>query len=138
MVTLMKIDSRKKLEEIARKAGKERQDRECEVLVCAGTGCLANGAAEIVEAFQKSIKEKKVNGLTVEAVKETGCHGFCQMGPLLIIQPDNIFYVLLKPRDAKALVETHLSKNEMKQLRNRRQCQEAVIQVDDFSESYFK
>jgi NADP-reducing hydrogenase subunit HndC len=79
-----------------------------QLMVCAGTGCVSNHSFEIKEALEKEIKKQKLEN---EAqVVMTGCNGFCGAGPLLVVQPDGIFYQLLKKSDIPHLVEEHLLK----------------------------
>ena len=60
------------------------------VLICAGTGCKSAGSKEVELAFQKEIKAA---GLADEVmVVETGCHGFCEYGPLVIVYPEGIYF----------------------------------------------
>ena len=78
------------------------------LLVCAGTGCVSCGSFKIKEALEKEIKAK---GLDREVqVVATGCNGFCERGPIVMVQPDGIFYQLLKIEDVPHLVEEHLLK----------------------------
>ena len=60
-----------------------------QVTICGGTGCCAFGSAEVQEAF---IRELEKQGADHVGVKRTGCHGFCEKGPLVVIQPESIFY----------------------------------------------
>ena len=62
------------------------------VLVCCGTGCLANGSKAIADKFEALIAEKKADARTECFVKRTGCNGFCENGPLVKIMPDDIIY----------------------------------------------
>jgi NADH-quinone oxidoreductase subunit F len=79
-----------------------------QVMVCTGTGCVSNHAFEIKDAFDREIKK---NELQAEAVVvTTGCNGFCGAGPLVVVQPDGIFYQLLKVSDIPHLVEEHFLK----------------------------
>ena len=72
------------------------------VLVCCGTGCLANGSAKVAEAFRALLAG---TGHQVEClVKETGCQGFCENGPMVRILPDDITYYKVKPADASEIV----------------------------------
>ncbi len=71
-----------------------------EVVVCTGTGCRGAGALEVLEALKESLK-----GREDVAIRETCCHGFCERGPLLVIEPDNYFYQRLKPKDVEAIVK---------------------------------
>ncbi|CVK20383.1 MULTISPECIES: NADH-quinone oxidoreductase subunit NuoF [Sporomusa] len=78
------------------------------VLICAGTGCVSSGSKKVEAAFQAELVKK---GLDKEVkIIETGCHGFCEMGPLVIIYPEGTFYVRVQESDVPELVETHLYK----------------------------
>ncbi len=78
------------------------------LMVCAGTGCVANQSMKIKDKLEAEIKKQ---GLDNEvAVVTTGCNGFCAVGPLMVVQPDGIFYQLLKESDIPYLVQEHLLK----------------------------
>ncbi len=78
------------------------------LLVCAGTGCVAGGSYEIKEALKKEINKRKLQDEI--AVISTGCNGFCERGPIVVVQPDGIFYQRLKKEDIPYLVEEHFLK----------------------------
>jgi NADH-quinone oxidoreductase subunit F len=78
------------------------------LLVCAGTGCVAAGSHEIKAALEKEIIKRKLQDEV--AIISTGCNGFCERGPIMVVQPDGIFYQRLKPKDIPLLVEEHLIK----------------------------
>ena len=81
------------------------------VLICAGTGCKSAGSKEVELAFQKEIKAK---GLADEVmVVETGCHGFCEYGPLVIVYPEGTFYSRVTAEDVPEIVESHLLKGRL-------------------------
>jgi len=81
------------------------------VLICAGTGCVSSGAKKVEAAFREQLAQK---GLDKEIkVVETGCHGFCEMGPLVIVYPEGVFYVRVQEEDVKDIVETHLFKGRI-------------------------
>jgi NADP-reducing hydrogenase subunit HndC len=78
------------------------------LMVCAGTACVSNRSFEIKDALEKEIKKQ---GLENEVlVVTTGCNGFCERGPLLVVQPGNIFYQQLTVKDIPHLVEEHFLK----------------------------
>lgn len=78
------------------------------LMLCSGTGCQASGSEKVKEALQKELKKR---GLDKEiAIVETGCNGFCAQGPVMVVQPDGIFYQKLKPEDIPFLVEEHFLK----------------------------
>jgi NADH-quinone oxidoreductase subunit F len=95
------------------------------VIVCGGTGCIANGAMKVYEALRETIAAAGLNVVT-ELRKETaeaapdglvhlsksGCQGFCQMGPLVTIQPEGILYCKVGVADVKDIVESTLRRNE--------------------------
>ena len=83
------------------------------VIVCCGTGCLANGAAKIVTAFEDVLNKRKVKDFSIEAVTKTGCHGFCEQGPLVVIEPQGTFYTRVKPKDVEAIIEKSLEHDEI-------------------------
>jgi NADH:ubiquinone oxidoreductase subunit F (NADH-binding)/(2Fe-2S) ferredoxin/NAD-dependent dihydropyrimidine dehydrogenase PreA subunit len=83
------------------------------VIVCCGTGCLANGAGKIVEAFEDILSKRPVKDFSIEAVRKTGCHGFCQQGPLVVIEPEGTFYTKVKPKDVAAIVEQSIEKEQV-------------------------
>jgi len=77
-------------------------------MVCAGTGCVSNHSFEIKEALEKELSKRNLR--TEVQVVMTGCNGFCGAGPILVVQPDNVFYQKLKKSDIPHLVEEHLFK----------------------------
>ncbi|MBM4157988.1 MAG: NADH-quinone oxidoreductase subunit NuoF [Ignavibacteria bacterium] len=79
-----------------------------QLMVCAGTGCVSNHSFEIKDALEKEIAKHKLQ--TEAEVVTTGCNGFCGAGPLVVVQPDGIFYQMLKVSDIPLLVEEHLLK----------------------------
>jgi NADP-reducing hydrogenase subunit HndC len=78
------------------------------VIVCHGTGCLANGSPRVTEALKKSIAASKIKARVMPGIKTTGCHGFCSRGPLVIVRPSGLFYQRVKPDDAEEIVKTTL------------------------------
>jgi len=78
------------------------------ILVCAGTGCVSCGAFALKDALVEEIARR---GLQDEAlVVTTGCNGFCERGPIILVHPDGVFYQRLSPADVPLLVEEHLIK----------------------------
>ena len=76
-----------------------------EILVCCGTGCLANGAQAVVDAFSAAISGD--GSISVKpAVKKTGCNGFCENGPIVTIYPDNITYYKVRPADVSEIIKS--------------------------------
>ena len=109
----MRIASVKSLESTAKKARDQRRKIKTQVLVCAGTGCLANGSRAVTEAFERAINNAKLDAKLALGLKTTGCHGFCEKGPLVVIQPNGIFYNRVKPEDVEEIVEKTLKNGEV-------------------------
>ncbi len=108
------LKSLDELKEIAVKYNNSSNILKKRVIVCAGTGCVANGSLKIYNQLVKKIKEAGIDcivELKMEEsneskilVSESGCQGFCQMGPLVTIEPDGIHYVKVKVEDVQEIV----------------------------------
>ena len=93
------------------------------VLVCAGTGCIAGGAMHIYDNFRKECESRGLQvyvGLHHDSdeekslhVKMSGCHGFCEMGPLVHIEPMGVMYIHVKPEDCCEIVEKTVLRGEI-------------------------
>ena len=90
----------KKLEKIR----KENKDltKQTRILVCSGTGCTSSKSADVLKALEEEIKKQKLKNVTVS---KTGCFGFCAKGPIVVVDPDEIFYELVKKEDSKDIIE---------------------------------
>jgi len=75
------------------------------IIVCHGTGCIAGGSSEVSLALEEALAQSGREVPVVPLVKRTGCHGFCSRGPLVMIEPQDIFYQKVKPKDAAEIVE---------------------------------
>jgi len=81
------------------------------VTICSGTGCHAYGSEKVSQAFTKEIQR---NGLQEKVdIRRTGCHGFCERGTIVVIFPEEICYLRVKPDDVSAIVSTTLVENKM-------------------------
>jgi NADH-quinone oxidoreductase subunit F/NAD(P)H dehydrogenase (quinone)/NADP-reducing hydrogenase subunit HndC len=76
------------------------------LLICGGTGCHATGSLKVKDALDEEITAKGLQD-KVEVI-ETGCNGFCAMGPLMVVHPGDIFYQKIKTDDIPAIVQDHL------------------------------
>ncbi len=78
------------------------------LMLCSGTGCVSNKAFSIKELLDEELDK---HGLGDEVrVVLTGCNGFCARGPVMVVQPDEIFYQSLSPKRIPHLVEEHFLK----------------------------
>lgn len=108
-MTTTLIDIKKEQE----KAKEKIKAQGLRVLVCAGTGCIANGSLEVIKQFEKFGAD--VRTLTHHdkmTIVPTGCHGFCEKGVLVIIPDLDITYVKVKPEDVEEIVESHIKNNK--------------------------
>ena len=109
----MVIDSIDKLSQWQNDCRKALEAHKKKILVCLGPGCLASGSDQILDEFKKVLKGKKIEGVTLESIRKTGCHGFCARGPLVVIEPEGIFYSKVKKKDVAEIVEKTVEKGEL-------------------------
>ena len=93
------------------------------VLVCAGTGCIAGGSLKVCETLKEECERRGLQvyvGLTEHSgeekslhIKMSGCHGFCEMGPLVHIEPLGVMYIHVKPEDCCEIVEKTVMRGEI-------------------------
>jgi len=79
------------------------------IAICGGTGCLALGACSVRQAFEEAISKSGL-GIGVR-MKFTGCHGFCEKGPLVVTHPQGSLYVGVKPQDVTEILEKAVQQN---------------------------
>ena len=85
------------------------------VTVCKGTGCSASGAISVADTFKEEVKKSKLTNKVT--IRTTGCHGFCEQGPLVVIHPKGIFYRKVSNKDVpEILKETVLKGNVLQHL----------------------
>jgi NADH-quinone oxidoreductase subunit F/NADP-reducing hydrogenase subunit HndC len=75
------------------------------VFICQGTGCVSGKSITITEALAKGVKKEGLNGTKIDF---TGCHGFCEQGPVAIIEPEGIFYTHVTLADVPEIITSHL------------------------------
>jgi NADH-quinone oxidoreductase subunit F len=97
---LKRLGSAQELEALRESIIKSRDANERRIVVCGGTGCLALGADDVVAAFRRELKE--LGGKI--SLRVTGCPGFCERGPLVVVQPENTLYQRVKSEDAAEIV----------------------------------
>ena len=111
----------KKIEDDYKKASSHIEKR---IVICAGTGCIANGSLLVHEAFKKALADAglelfvdvKLNYHDDEKTYQltgSGCQGFCAQGPLVNILPDEILYTKVKPEDVEEILDKTVLKGEI-------------------------
>ncbi len=108
------LTSREELRELRSKYSSSLKEEKQKILVCAGTGCISSGSLEIFAELQKILEREGIN-CSVElheephensvGLKKSGCHGFCEMGPLLRIEPQGYLYVKVKLEDCEEIIK---------------------------------
>ena len=105
-----KLRTLQDLQQVKSKALRQRREKKTWVTVCTGTGCCAYGAEGLADSFEKEIEKR---GLTDSVgVRRSGCHGFCERGPLVVIQPSGIGYVGAQVKDVPTIVHKTVLRNE--------------------------
>lgn len=103
------------LDRIRAEVAESKKEPKTWITICGGTGCHAYGCLKVSEAFQEEVKKQNLQD--VVEVKTTGCHGFCERGPIVVIQPEGIFYQRIKLDDIQEVIsETILNKRIVKRL----------------------
>ena len=79
--------------------------------ICGGTGCQASSSQLVIDTLKKSLTK---HGLAKDVcVRTTGCHGFCEQGPLIVIEPENIFYCQVSPHDVEEIVTQTIGRGKV-------------------------
>jgi len=99
------------LEKLRKDILAKKDPKRLAIAACVSTGCQALGAQKVLEAFDEEIKKQGLEG-KVE-IKETGCLGFCEKGPRIVIYPEEIYYFQVKASDVPEIVSKTLISNEI-------------------------
>ena len=102
---MARLHSAADLRELKERVRKQRV-RELPTLSLCDTGCRALGSGPVREALEKEIKRRRA-GRKIR-LQRTGCHGFCEVGPLLVVRPQGILYTRVQPEDAQEIVAATL------------------------------
>ncbi|TES84117.1 MAG: 4Fe-4S dicluster domain-containing protein [Dehalococcoidia bacterium] len=97
-----RLSSPQALEALRESIIKARDSSQTCLVVCGGTGCLALGAADVIASFRRELKERGLESKV--SLRVTGCPGFCERGPLVVIKPENILYQQVSSEDAAEIV----------------------------------
>ena len=108
---MVRLSSPHELEKYRNEILSTRDPNQALITVCGGTGCHASGCHAVVEAFKKVIQGKaKGNGV---GLRVTGCHGFCERGPLVVLHPRKVLYQRVKPEDAPTIFQETVLKGKV-------------------------
>ncbi len=98
-----RLESAEGLESLRQSILAKRDPQRTCISVCGGTACRAAGAEGVVDAFLDEIERRELQ--VKVSLKETGCHGFCERGPLVVIEPKKILYQQVKPEDVEEIID---------------------------------
>ena len=109
---MAKLKDRAALEEYRKTLQDKNQQRKKKLIsLCAGSGCGAYGTNKVHQALVDELKKQKLEK-KVE-IKLSGCHGFCEKGPIMVIHPEGIFYPQVKEENVPQIVEETIKKGEL-------------------------
>ena len=115
------LKSREELQLLRAEATKRMLAETKRIIVCAGAGCVSKGALKIYDKFADIMKQKGIDfSLELQKephsdsvrLKESGCHGFCEIGPLVRIEPQGWLYVKVKVEDCEEIIEKTIVNGE--------------------------
>ena len=115
------LTSRKELQAFRAQATERMQAENKRIIICAGAGCVSKGALKIYDKFADIMKQKGIKfSLELQKephsdsvrLKESGCHGFCEIGPLVRIEPQGWLYVKVKVEDCEEIIEKTIVNGE--------------------------
>lgn len=110
-----RIDSAAKLQELRKTIAAKRDPQRPIIAICGGTSCLATGNDRIIDAFHEELQRRSL--VSQVEVKVTGCHGFCERGPHVVIHPEGIAYLGVRAADvAEIVAETIIGKRVIDRL----------------------
>lgn len=117
------IKNRAELDSIREEAKNALDNSRCRILICAGTGCLAGGSELIYNRMKQLVSDNPdievkfaaeiAHGDGGIGVKKSGCHGFCEMGPLMRIEPAGLLYTKVSADDCEEIFEKTIKNGEV-------------------------
>jgi len=111
MLTMPRLNSYRELEHLRQRLREQRKNITATVMVCGGPGCWTSNSQAVIDAVRKELSNQGLD----QSVRlcATGCHGFCEQGPVIVIEPGNIFYCQVSPEDAFEIVYQTVMKGEL-------------------------
>ena len=99
---MTKFSSAKDLENHRQALLKQRDSKKLCIAICSGTGCHAYASEKVVAAFEEQLQKQNMEVMV--DIKRTGCHGFCEKGPIVVVYPHEICYCKVKPEDVSEII----------------------------------
>jgi NADH-quinone oxidoreductase subunit F len=108
---MARVNSPEELEKLRQQIVSRRDPNKTCITLCSGTACNANGSAKIAEAIRQEIEKQ---GLKAELdFRRTGCHGFCERGPIVVIYPEEICYLQVQPGDIAEIISQTIKEKKI-------------------------
>jgi NADH:ubiquinone oxidoreductase subunit F (NADH-binding)/(2Fe-2S) ferredoxin/NAD-dependent dihydropyrimidine dehydrogenase PreA subunit len=108
---MARLNSSEELENFRQQILSKRDPKKPCISMCTGAGCVASGAIEVMDVFKKEIEKQ---GLQNEVdFRKTGCHGFCEQGPIVVIDPEETCYLQVTPDDIPEIISQTLTKKKV-------------------------
>lgn len=114
----MFLHNREELQALRKETAEKLQAQKLRILICAGTGCIAGGSKKIYDRMKELAATNDKVSVVFDGevphpeIKKSGCHGFCEMGPLMRIEPLGILYIKVKPEDCEEIYEKTVCQGE--------------------------
>jgi len=94
---------------LGKESPRDYPDNQRTIFICQGTGCVSDKSVEIREALERKVEELELKSVKVDF---TGCHGFCEQGPIAFVEPEGIFYTHVSVEDVPEIAQSHLQKGK--------------------------
>ena len=108
---MSRIESPAELEKFRQDILSKRDPNKPCITLCSGSACHATGSGEVAASIEEEIKKQ---GLSAEVdIRKTGCHGFCERGPIIVIHPEEICYFQIEPKDVPEIVSQTIKDNKI-------------------------
>ncbi len=108
---MSRINSPAELEEFRKGILSKRDPNKPCITLCSGSACHATGSGEVAASIEEEIKKQ---GLSAEVdIRRTGCHGFCERGPIIVIHPEEICYLQIEPKDVPEIVSQTIKEKKV-------------------------
>ena len=114
----MFLHNREELQALRKETAEKLHAQKLRILICAGTGCIAGGSKKIYDRMKELAATNDKVSVVFDGevphpeIKKSGCHGFCEMGPLMRIEPLGILYIKVKPEDCEEIYEKTVCQGE--------------------------
>ena len=106
-----RIESPAKLEELRKGILSKRDPNKPCITLCSGTACHASGSEEVAVSIEEEIKKQKLSAKV--DFRKTGCHGFCEKGPIIVIHPEEICYLQIEPKDVPEIISQTIKEKKV-------------------------